>query len=245
MPRRQRQKNRKDSNPGGQVAQPKGEAFNPALRDAVDLTRPAPPEPQIPSKAGPSSLPMGTEDLTSFLEAMADVMRLKGAGRRVAKPIRRETRPSHPPNAGDLEVMAHLADLVSGQAEMDITFSDEYMEGCVKGFDQRLMKRLKEGLFPVQDHVDLHGLTRQEAELRVTEFLLRSYRLGFRCVLVVHGRGLNSEDHVPVLKEQLPLWLNRGPVKRIVLAFCTARPYDGGAGAIYVLLRQARGRGRM
>jgi len=89
--------------------------------------------------------------------------------------------------------------------------------------------------------VDLHGLTKQDAEIRIRDFLLQSNRLGLRCVLVVHGRGLNSEDHIPVLKERLPLWLSRGPIKKIVLAFSTAMPYDGGTGAIYILLRKAKG----
>jgi DNA-nicking Smr family endonuclease len=186
--------------------------------------------------------PPETDDMARFREAMTDVTPLKGVQQRIARLPDQDARPVHPPNAGDLEVLAHLSDLVSGMAEMDIAFSDEYIEGSVKGFDRKLMQKLKDGLFAVQDHMDLHGCTRQEAELKVTEFLLRSYRLGLRCVLVVHGRGLNSEDHIPVLKERLPLWLNRGPVKRIVLAFSTARPYDGGTGAIYILLRRPRGR---
>jgi DNA-nicking Smr family endonuclease len=121
---------------------------------------------------------------------------------------------------------------------MDFTPSDEYMEGSVKGLHHRILKRLKKGQIPVQDHIDLHGLTRQEAEVEVKDFLLRSHRIGLRCVLVVHGRGLNSPDSFPILKENMPLWLNRGPLKRIVLAFATARPYDGGTGAVYVLLRR-------
>ena len=103
------------------------------------------------------------------------------------------------------------------------------------------MQKIKKGQFPVQDYVDLHGLTKQEAEIRMRDFLLQSHRFGLRCVLVVHGRGLNSRDNIPVLKERLPIWLNRGPVKRFVLAFSTAMPYDGGTGAIYILLRKRRG----
>jgi DNA-nicking Smr family endonuclease len=140
-----------------------------------------------------------------------------------------------------LEAVAHLFDLVSGAVEMDITFTDEYIEGSVHGFSRKLMQKLKNGQFPVQDYVDLHGLTKPEAETRVRDFLIQSHRLGRRCVLVVHGRGLNSENHIPVLKEQLPLWLGRGPVRKIVLAFSTAKPYDGGTGAIYVLLRTGKG----
>ncbi|MCP4668612.1 MAG: hypothetical protein GY849_19900 [Deltaproteobacteria bacterium] len=102
------------------------------------------------------------------------------------------------------------------------------------------MQKLKKGQFPVQDYVDLHGLTKEAAEIKVRDFLIHSQGRGLRCVLVVHGRGLNSENHIPVLKERLPLWLSRGPVRKMVLAFATARPYDGGTGAIYILLRTRR-----
>lgn len=218
------------------------EAFNPALKTLVQMKRNRGSGSEALDAPKPAVTAPVMDDLAQFREAMSDVTLLKGAGRRVVKSPDQEARPIHPPNAGDLEVMAHLSDLVSGIAEMDITFSDEYIEGAVKGFDRKLMQRLKQGLFPVQDHIDLHGCKREDAELKVTEFLLRSYRFGLRCVLVVHGRGLNSEDHIPVLKERLPVWLNRGSVKRIVLAFSTARPYDGGTGAIYVLLRRPKGR---
>ena len=223
-------------------SQPRESPFNPALQCLENLKQKQRSGPEASEKPDfPVSRPE-TDDMARFREAMTDVTPLKGAQQRLVRLPDRDARPVHPPNAGDLEVLAHLSDLVSGVAEMDITFSDEYIEGSVHGFDRKLMQKLKNGLFPVQDHVDLHGCTRQEAELKVTEFLLGSYRLGLRCVLVVHGRGLNSEDHIPVLKELLPLWLNRGPVKRIVLAFSTARPYDGGTGAIYILLRRPRGR---
>lgn len=226
----------------GQLSQPGAKIFNPALKTLENLKNLQEEGFEADRKADPPGVPPEADDLTFFREAMCDVTPLKESGRRMERPPDQETRPIHPPNAGDLEVMAHLSDLVSGTAELDIAFSDEFIEGCVRGFDRKLMQKLKQGLFPVQDHVDLHGCTRQDAELKVTEFLLRSYRLGLRCVLVVHGKGLNSEDHIPVLKERLPLWLNRGPVRRIVLAFSTARPYDGGTGAIYVLLRRPRGR---
>ena len=61
-------------------------------------------------------------------------------------------------------------------------------------------------------------------------------------MLIVHGRGLNSKDQVPVLKERLKIWLARGRAAHVVLAFATARPCDGGAGALYVLLRRDRGK---
>ncbi len=175
-----------------------------------------------------------------FLEALSDVTPLSHKKKRVARFPDPNTKPGHPAGSDELEALAHLSDLVSGAADIDITFTDEYIEGAAPGFSRKLMERLKKGQFPVQDYVDLHGLTKQEAEVKVKDFLVQSYRLGLRCVLIVHGRGLNSEDHIPVLKERLPSWLNRRAINKIVLAFSTARPYDGGAGAVYVLLRKVK-----
>ena len=71
------------------------------------------------------------------------------------------------------------------------------------------------------------------------DFLRRSRQGGKRCVLLVHGRGTHSKDQLPVLKEALRGWLPSHRLGRQVLAFATARPADGGAGALYVLLRRA------
>ena len=141
------------------------------------------------------------------------------------------------------EVIDHLRDLVDGTADMDITFSDEYIEGSINGVDRNTMRRLKRGQFPIQDHIDLHGLTQKDAETKVRDFLVNSQARGLQCVLIVHGRGLNSPDNIPILKERLPVWLNRGPARKIVKAFSSARPYDGGTGAIYVLLRRHKATG--
>jgi DNA-nicking Smr family endonuclease len=178
------------------------------------------------------------DDEQSFLEAMSDVTPLPENKKKIVPTPGGNIRPAHPAPDDEQEALNHLSDLVKGSIELDITLTDEYMEGSVKGFSQKLMKKLKKGEFPFQDYIDLHGLTKQGAEARVRDFLLQSHRLGLRCVLIVHGRGLNSPDSFPVLKARLPLWLGRGPVKKIVLAFATARPYDGGAGAVYVLLRK-------
>jgi DNA-nicking Smr family endonuclease len=182
-----------------------------------------------------------TGETRCFLEAMRGVQPLTGSKNTVPRTPDPGMRPSHRAPDDELEAMTKLSDLVAGTAEMDITFSDEYIEGSARGFSRKLMRKLKKGQFPIQDHIDLHGLTRQEAKMAVRDFLIRSHGLGLRCLLVVHGRGLNSENHIPVLKEQLPTWLSRGPVRRIVLAFSTAMPYDGGTGAVYILLRKGKG----
>ena len=140
----------------------------------------------------------------------------------------------------DAEALAELSDLVSGLGPFDITDTTEFLEGAVSGVDSRLVRRLRRGEFAFRRYLDLHGMTVAEAKVAVDEFLVNTQRSSERCVLIVHGRGLNSRDNVPVLKRNLVDWLVRGRWARSVLAFTSARPCDGGAGAVYVLLRKQR-----
>ncbi len=139
----------------------------------------------------------------------------------------------------DLDAVDELRALVRGDAPFDLADGDEFVEGRVAGLDPNLVRKLRRGDFAVQGHVDLHGMTRDEAKREVEAFLRASRSAGKRCVVVVHGRGLHSKDQLPVLKEALRTWLSTARFARHVLAFATARPVDGGAGAVYVLLRRA------
>jgi DNA-nicking Smr family endonuclease len=127
---------------------------------------------------------------------------------------------------------------VQGDRPFDLADSDEFIEGWVAGFDHAIVRRLRRGEYAVQAHYDLHGLTKDEARAAAERFLKESRERGKRCVLLVHGRGLHSKDQVPVLKESLKRWLSTARFGKHVLAFATARPTDGGAGALYVLLRK-------
>jgi DNA-nicking Smr family endonuclease len=143
-----------------------------------------------------------------------------------------------PAPADDAElVMRHLDDLVHGTAPFEMADIDEYIEAAVKGLDRRIVKKLRKGEFSIQAHLDLHGFRREEARQMVAEFISKSHVEGKRCVLIVHGRGLGSRDNIPVLKEKLTSWLTRGAIGKHVLAFTSARQWDGGVGAVYVLLR--------
>ncbi len=172
---------------------------------------------------------------------MAGVVPLRGGGdRRVERP---------PPAGGgrrpvseEAGALAALSDLVEGAARFDITDTREYIEGAIVGLDARVLRRLRRGDYALQAHVDLHGMSAETARVAVDRFLAAAVTAGHRCVLIVHGRGRNSKDHTPVLKERLKSWLARGRAARIVLAFTTARACDGGAGALYVLLRRDRTR---
>lgn len=138
----------------------------------------------------------------------------------------------------ELQALADLQELVDGRGTFTIQYTDEYMEGVAPGVDRRLAQRLHNGDFAIQGHLDLHGYTVEEARPLVERFIMTAYTGGQRCLRLVHGRGRNSPDNRPVLKEQVQLWLSHGRLSRLVLAFATAPIADGGAGAVYVLLRR-------
>lgn len=197
---------------------------------------PAEKAPSRPTPAAPPPPPPA--DDTLFLREMADVIPLSGQDkrRRQDSPPPRAWKTPELPNE-DLEALKSLSDLVSGKAEFDLTYSDEYVEGQTRGLPPRLMDELRAGRIPFQDHLDLHGLNLMQAEAAVTRFILDSVALKRSCVLLIHGRGLGSQDGVPVLKRSLEVFLLRGVVRKYLLAFTTARPVDGGLGASYILLR--------
>ncbi len=142
----------------------------------------------------------------------------------------------------EAEVLAALSDLVSGVGSFDLTETDEYVEGARVGLDPRLLSRLRRGEFAVQDHIDLHGMIQPDAKQALRDFIIKSVGKGMRTVLVVHGRGLGSPGGRPVLKHGSAQWLSHGEIGAHVHAFSTARPQDGGAGAMYVLLKRERRR---
>jgi DNA-nicking Smr family endonuclease len=180
------------------------------------------------------------DDEASFEEAMRDVVPLSPADRLRMDGPPPAGRGIRPPMTDDAEALAILGDLVAGNGPFDITDTDEYIEGRADGVDPRIVRRLRRGEFAYQAHLDLHQLTADEARQAVERLLVQACRRGLRCVLIIHGRGRNSKDQIPVLKERLKVWLGRGALSRFVLAFTTARPCDGGAGALYVLLRRRR-----
>jgi DNA-nicking Smr family endonuclease len=102
------------------------------------------------------------------------------------------------------------------------------------GVRTQVMRRLRRGLYPIDDELDLHGLTQTAARERLAEFLEHSRDAGYRCVRIIHGKGYRSGARGPVLKTAVNLWLRR---HLDVMAFVSARTIDGGTGAVYVLLR--------
>jgi len=102
------------------------------------------------------------------------------------------------------------------------------------GVQQSVLRKLRRGQFPLEDELDLHGLTVAQARERLAAFLARAGGHRLRCVRVIHGKGFSSPGMRPVLKPQVRYWLRQD---ERVLAYSGAPAHAGGGGALYVLLR--------
>lgn len=105
------------------------------------------------------------------------------------------------------------------------------------GLASNVLKDLRRGRWVVQDEIDLHGLTRDEARLALAAFLAEARKHDFRCIRVVHGKGHSSPGKQSILRQLVRGWMAQ---KDEVLAYCQAKPRDGGEGALIALLRSAR-----
>jgi len=103
-----------------------------------------------------------------------------------------------------------------------------------KGLGTDVLERLRRGHWSVQGEIDLHRLNRDEARDALADFLLEARGNGWRCVRVVHGKGLGSPNREPVLKNKVRRWLAQ---RDDVLAYCEAPRHAGGGGAVLVLLK--------
>ncbi len=115
----------------------------------------------------------------------------------------------------------------SQQTEIRESFFDH-------GMQRKLRKKIRQGLLPVDDSLDLHGFTQKNAQAALSAFFAQSLNLGHKMVIVIHGKGQRSQNSA-VLKPLTLYWLSQ---QKSVLAWCPAQPGDGGHGATYVYLRQ-------
>jgi DNA-nicking Smr family endonuclease len=117
---------------------------------------------------------------------------------------------------------------VSALLETDATLSFRR-----PGISADVCTKLRRGDWSIQAELDLHGLRTDDARQALGQFLRDAQTRGLRCVRVVHGKGLGSPGKTPVLKGRVQGWLVQ---KNEVLAFVQAKPAQGGAGALVVLL---------
>ena len=178
----------------------------------------------------PGAEPDDSADAAAFHTAMRDVTPLVHLPSRAlpAKTTRPRVRKPIPDAAEDLD---QLMPLISTAADESATAALSFRRGGVR---DQVMRRLRRGLYPTEDELDLHGLNQTAARDQLAQFIARSRGAGRRCVRIVHGKGYRSGARGPVLKTAVNLWLRR---HLDVMAFTSARMIDGGTGAVYVLLR--------
>lgn len=156
-------------------------------------------------------------------------------------PLRNKARLDKPhpkPLAGrHLREEQTLEDRLSDHESANIAYeSGEAFNFVRPGVQRQTLRQLRRGGARIEDELDLHGLTAAEARPLLAEFLDRARSRGLRQVRIIHGKGLRSESGVGILKRLVASWLMQ---REDVMAFCPARPADGGSGAVLVLLRRA------
>lgn len=183
---------------------------------------------------------ISSEESDIFRAAVAGVKR-QGP---VAHARHRPVAPKPRPRSREADERAVLEELRYGPVEPDPVDSVEALSYRAPGIQDKVWKRLQRGTYRLQAELDLHGMNRECARAEVAAFIGDCRDGGIRCVRIIHGKGLRSPNSGPVIRSLLDGWLRR---REDVLAFCAARPHDGGTGAVYVLLKslsQARNKHR-
>ncbi|HKX53524.1 MAG TPA: Smr/MutS family protein [Nitrosospira sp.] len=175
---------------------------------------------------------IGDNDATLFRDAMRDVAPLAPTDKVILSA-------SHPPPIPLPFQPARTTphDALSDDVHSTMEPGDEWAF-LRPGVSRQTLRRLRRGYWKIEAQLDLHGLTREEARLALVAFIDASGHSGKRCVRVIHGKGFRSQNREPVLKTRIGGWLSQ---REDVLAFCQARPVDGGSGAVLVLLRTPSG----
>lgn len=165
------------------------------------------------------------EDAALFRAAVGEVKPLPEQNR--IGPQKAPRKPLPRTHAPPPEIPDTLSDFAAENAP------DEFLRN---GLSRMTLRKLRRGHWPVQDSLDLHGNTTDASRRLLQEFLHEAAQRGLRCVLVIHGKGMNSPGGEAVLRRLARHWLAQRPD---VLAYCDATPRDGGSGAALVLLKVA------
>ena len=135
-----------------------------------------------------------------------------------------------------LDEEAVMREAISDEFDVEsLLDTDDALSFRRPGMGPDVTRKLRRGGWSIQGQIDLHGLRRDDARETLNQFIKDAHKTGWRCVRVVHGKGLGSPGKTPVLKGRVQSWLIQ---KNQVLAFVQARPAQGGAGALVVLLAQ-------
>jgi DNA-nicking Smr family endonuclease len=167
-----------------------------------------------------------------FRSQMRDVRRLRAPDR---VPTNERPKPKPLARFTRLDELDVLRESLLPPDDIAVMETGEELSFRRPHISEAILKKLRRGHFAVEAELDLHGLAAHEARSELRDFLLEAVDRGMTCVRVIHGKGRRSGPRGPVLKAMVNHWLQRA---NVVLAFGSARPVDGGSGAIYVLLRR-------
>lgn len=170
------------------------------------------------------------EERTLFREAVADAKPLPPDDK-IQVPQRRPKPVARSREADEREV---LAALVAAIPDGELETGDE-LEWRIPGVQANVLRKLRRGQYRITREIDLHGLNANDAKPAVALFIHESRQQGLHCVRVIHGKGKGSRTGQSILKQLVGGWLRRHDG---VLAYVSARPEDGGTGALLVLLRK-------
>jgi len=149
------------------------------------------------------------------------------------KALLKKERPTWPLQQ-KLDDQAVLREAISDEFDVSTLLdTDDHLSFRRPGIGPDVTRKLRKGEWSIQRQLDLHGLRSDDAREALGAFIREAHKQGIRCVRVVHGKGLGSPGKAPVLKNKVHSWLVQ---KNQVLAFVQAKPADGGAGALVVLL---------
>lgn len=175
--------------------------------------------------------PLSDDESDLFRSAVADVRPLASDRLPVAPP------PPLPQKRLEDEQRV-LQDMLSDPEYPELLETGEELFFARSGLQHNVLRKLRRGQYSIGAELDLHGLTAAAAREQLAAFLMACRSRDVRCVRIIHGKGNGSVQRRPVLKGKVNHWLQQ---RDEVLAFCSARPVDGGTGAVYVLLRRAPG----
>jgi len=157
------------------------------------------------------------------------------------RPVKQDKIPPHRPRRKPVPEQTRrdqrevISSLLSDEYDSAEIETGEELLHIRPGLQQTVIRKLRRGQYAIEAELDLHGATVMQAREAVNEFLGDARERGKRCVRIIHGKGNSSAGKMPVLKGKVNSWLRQ---KDEVLAFCSARPNDGGTGAVYVLLKR-------
>lgn len=170
------------------------------------------------------------EDSALFREAIGDAKPLKQDNFIADKP-----KPKAYPAKTVADQVAVIEEMINGEFNSDFLERGDELLYSRPGVQKQILRKLRRGHFKIEAELDLHGMTVDMAKSALTDFLNQCSARSQRCVRIVHGKGLNSINKQPILKNKLNQWLQK---RDKILGFCSARPMDGGTGAIYLLLKR-------